>query len=163
METKGAKHKKNHVLLPKKNIYGLNQDSANLYDMLEEGLQIRGFHESVADPCVFLKGSNDKTASSLRSRSKCTFAGSGHPLKGPACTLMEGGNTIIDHFRKDNADIIVLVYVDYCIILSRNRDTITKFISALTFGPERFEFTDEGELSKYLGVEIDQLKSLGFL
>ena len=60
METKGAKHKKNHVLLPKKNIYGLNQDSANLYDMLEEGLQIRGFHELVADPSVFLRGSTKR-------------------------------------------------------------------------------------------------------
>ena len=75
---------------------------------------------------------------------------------------MEGGNAIIDQFKKDNVDIIVLVYVDYCILLSCNRDTITKFISTLTFGPEKFEFTDEGELSKYLGVEIEQLKSGGF-
>jgi hypothetical protein len=161
MEVEGARHEKQHVLLLKKKLYGLKQASANWYDMLKEGLQIRGFHESVADPCVFLKGSNG-TASSLRSRSECTFTGSDHPLKGQARALMEGGNAIINQFRKDNADIIVLVYVDDCIILSRDRNTITKFISTLTFGPEKFEFTDEGELSKYLGVEIEQLKSGGF-
>ena len=75
---------------------------------------------------------------------------------------MSGGNAIIDQFRKDNADTIVLVYVDDCIILSCDRDTITEFISTLIFGPEKFKFTDEGEPSKYLGVEIKQLKSGGF-
>ena len=69
-------------------------------------------------------------------------------MKGPARTRVEGGNAIIGQFRKDNAEIIILVYVDDCIILSRDRYTIMKFISTLIFGPERFEFTDEGKLSK---------------
>ena len=67
---------------------------------------------------------------------------------------MSGGNAIINQFRKYNADIIVRVYVDDCIILSRDRDTFTQIISTLTFGPEKFNFIDEGELSKYLDVEI---------
>ena len=74
---------------------------------------------------------------------------------------MPGGNTILDQFRKDNAGIIVFVYVDESIILSHSRDTITKFISTLTFGQEKFEFTDEGEFSKYLGAELEQLQSGG--
>ena len=64
--------------------------------MLKEGLQIRAFRESVADPCVFHKGSNEKTASKLSSSSECTFDGSGHPLKGRARPLMEGDHVIID-------------------------------------------------------------------
>ena len=34
-----------------------------------------------------------------------------------------------------------------------------KFISTLISGPEKLQFTDEGELSKYLGVEIEQLQN----
>ena len=124
-------------------------------------VDLRGFHEPVANPCMFLKGSNENAASKLSS-SECTFAGNGHPPRGPSRTLTSGGSAIIDQFRKDNEDIIVLVYVDDCIILSRDKNTITKFISTLTFGPEKFEFTDEGELSKYLGVEIEQLQGGGF-
>ena len=100
------------MLLLKKKLHGLKQASDNWYDILIAGLGIRGFYESVADPCEFLKGSNNKTASYLSSSSECTFAGSGHPLKGPAITLTERGNAIIDHFRKYNSDIIILVYVD---------------------------------------------------
>ena len=39
------------------NLYGLKRGSANWYDMLKTALQLRGFTESVADPCVFIKGS----------------------------------------------------------------------------------------------------------
>ena len=112
MEVEGTKHENQHVLMLKKIVYALKQASNNWYDMLKKGLQIRGFRESVAGSCVFLKGPNKKTASKLSS-SKCTFAGSGHPSKGPARTLMEGGNAIIDQFRKDNVGIIVLVTASF--------------------------------------------------
>ena len=160
MEIAGAKYEKQHVLLLKKNLYGLKQASANWYDMLKEGLQIRGFHESVADPCVFLKGSGDDTASKV-STAECSFANR-EQKKSSGSSLLKSGNAIVDQFRKNDESIIVLVYVDDCIILSRDKNTITKFIATLTFGPEKFEFTDEGELSKYLGVEIQQLQDGGF-
>ena len=46
--------KKFYVLRLIKSLYGLKQASANWYDMLKKGLEIRGFKESVADPCVFI-------------------------------------------------------------------------------------------------------------
>ena len=128
--------------------------------MLKEGLHLRGFHESVADPCVFLKGSGQNPASKV-STAECSFADH-QQKKSPDNSLLKSSTAIIDQFRNNSEDIIVLVYVDDCIILSRDKNTITKFIATLTFGPEKFEFTDEGELSKYLGVEIEQLQSGGF-
>ena len=50
--------------------------------------------------------------------------------------------------------MIILVYVDDCIIISRGQSNIEKFIESLTHGEENFIFTDEGTLSSYLGVEI---------
>ena len=75
--------------------------------MLKKGLISRGFKESLADPCVFLRD-----------------------------------------------DMIVLVYVDDCILISRESSTIKKFIESLASGPEGFIFTDEGTMERYLGVEI---------
>ena len=51
----------------------------------------------------------------------------------------------------------MLVYVDDCIILSQGASLIDNFIATLTHGPEKFAFTDEGKLDKYLGVEIGRL------
>ncbi len=31
------------------------------------------------------------------------------------------------------------------------------FIDSLKFGPEKFDFTDEGSMDKYLGVDIEKL------
>ena len=56
-------------------------------------------------------------------------------------------------------DSIVLVYADNCLIFSRKNSGISdKFIHSLTHGKENFEFTDEGDLSKYLGVDIVKKK-----
>jgi len=48
-------------------------------------------------------------------------------------------------------------YVDDFLILSCSKYTITKFISLFAFGTDEFKFTDEGELNKYLAVEIERL------
>ncbi len=53
-------------------------------------------------------------------------------------------------------DLIVLVYVDDCILLSKNPDAIKNFITSLEQGPEQFVFTDEGTLQRYLGVEVEK-------
>ena len=47
--------RKSHVLCLRRSLYGLKQASANWYDMLKQGLISRGFNESIADPCVFIK------------------------------------------------------------------------------------------------------------
>ena len=74
-----------------------------------------------------------------------------------AATLFEQMKCI-QQFRNESSDIIVLVYVDnYCIILSKDQKSIDSFINTLTHGPEKFAFTDEGSIDKYLGVEIERL------
>ena len=127
--------------------------------MHKEGPQIRSFNKSVADSCIFLKGSNKNTASKLSSL-EFIFADCGYICLSIIRT--PGGNAIICQFRKDDKDITLLVYVDVCIILSCNKDMIAKIIASLTFRPKMFEFIDEGELSKYRGGQIEQLRDSGF-
>ena len=55
-------------------------------------------------------------------------------------------------YYKDNG--IVLIYVDDCILLSRNKSVIDNFISSLKNGKEKYILTDEGDIDKYLGVYI---------
>ncbi|KAL7464856.1 hypothetical protein ACHAXS_005184 [Conticribra weissflogii] len=99
-----------YVLKLRKSLYGLKQASANWHDLLKTSLTSRGFKESVADPCVFIR-----------------------------------------------RDMIVLVYVDDCILINKDLSTIDKFITSLRNGSENFVFTEEGDLRRYLGVEISPL------
>jgi hypothetical protein len=69
------------------------------------------------------------------------------------------GNSAINAFKKSSSDAIVLVYVDDCIILSRDKKSIQSLINSLKLGPEEFAFIDEGSIDKYLGVEIERLPS----
>ena len=87
--------KRAYVLELKKSLYGLKQASSNWYECLKKGLERRGFKESLADPCVFLK-------------------------KG----------------------MIILVYVDDCILISDKKATLLQFVDSLKNGIEKFEFTD---------------------
>ena len=52
--------------------------------------------------------------------------------------------------------MIVLVYVDDCIFISDKKETLLSFINSLKNGTAVFEFTDEGPMDKYLGVEIEK-------
>ena len=60
-------------------------------------------------------------------------------------------------------DMIILVYVDDCVLVSRSSDVIKNFIDSLTNGPENFSFTDEGSMDKYLGVDIQKLEGKEFI
>ena len=51
-------------------------------------------------------------------------------------------------------DLIVLVYVDDCILISKEQSAITAFVQSLHNGPENFVFTKEGTLESYLEVCI---------
>ena len=54
---------------------------------------------------------------------------------------------------------IVLVYVDDCIIISKKGSGISnRLIHSLQDGNENFKLTDEGNLDKYLGVDIKRYK-----
>jgi len=53
--------------------------------------------------------------------------------------------------------LVVLTYVDDVIIIGDTTKKIDELIQALHGGNENFDFTDEGSIDKYLGVEITQL------
>ena len=53
--------------------------------------------------------------------------------------------------------MVVLTYVDDCILISKDGSTIDQFIQSLQDGSENFVFTDEGTMSSYLGVDVSQL------
>ena len=54
--------------------------------------------------------------------------------------------------------MIILTYVDDCILISDKEQILDQFIHRLANGIEKFEFTDEGPIDKYMGVEVEQLK-----
>jgi len=58
--------------------------------------------------------------------------------------------------------LIVLVYVDDCIVIGHTESHISSFITSLKNGSENFDFTEEGSLREYLGVEITQLDKSSF-
>ena len=69
-------------------------------------------------------------------------------------------------FRESKADpcvfmkkgMVLLTYLDDFILISNKKETLDKSIHSLANGIEKFEFTDEGAIDKYLGVEVEQLK-----
>ena len=50
-----------------------------------------------------------------------------------------------------------MVYIDDCILISKDDVAIPNFIKSLESGSENFTFIDEGSLSSYLGVSMDRL------
>jgi len=47
-----------------------------------------------------------------------------------------------------------LVYVDDCIVVSPDVKVIDRFVLSMQSGNENFQLTDEGDLARFLGVEI---------
>ena len=74
-------------------------------------------------------------------------------------------------FRESKADpcvfmkkgMIILTYVDDCILIANKKEKLDQFIHSLANGIEKFEFTDEGAIDKYLGEEMEQLKGKKFI
>ena len=54
-------------------------------------------------------------------------------------------------------DIIVLLYVEDCLIFLQKKDKINQLIKKLK-KKEKLDLIDEGDLDKYLGVDIEQKK-----
>ena len=48
----------------------------------------------------------------------------------------------------------ILTYVDDCIIAGRSMKGIDSFIYSMQHGSENFILTDEGDVNKFLGIEI---------
>ena len=51
-------------------------------------------------------------------------------------------------------NILVLTYVDDCIIMGKTEEDIKELYKSLSEGDENYDFTDEGDLKNYLGVEF---------
>ena len=52
------------------------------------------------------------------------------------------------------ANMILLIYVDDCIIFSPTMELIDRLVQLMHHGPENFKLTDEGDVKKFLGIEI---------
>jgi hypothetical protein len=58
--------------------------------------------------------------------------------------------------------LAVLTYVDDCILVSTSQKPIDDFIESLEKGEERFLLTDEGDIDKFLGIEIKHFENGSF-
>ena len=112
----GIHQNKDYVILLKKSLYRLKQASNNWYSHLKAILERRGFRESLANPCIFIKN-----------------------------------------------DIVILVYVNDCVLLGKDASIIQSFIDSLKSGNDNFDFTDEGSMDLYLGVDIQKLDNNEFI
>ena len=59
------------------------------------------------------------------------------------------------HLQK--CDMVVWVYVNDAIIISKGPVSIDEFIKSLEDGPKNFDFIQEGNFESYIGVKITQL------
>ena len=51
-------------------------------------------------------------------------------------------------------ELIVLVYVDDCILISKKESAIKDVVQSLHNSPDNFGFTEEGLLASYLGFQV---------
>ncbi len=53
--------------------------------------------------------------------------------------------------------MMILLYVDGCIIIGKDMDDIDQFVLSMQNGPENFVLTDEGSIDKFLVIKIKHL------
>ena len=53
--------------------------------------------------------------------------------------------------------MIILTYVDNCIIVGLSINNINGLVESMKNGNENFVLTNEGDINKFLGIEINQL------
>ena len=58
--------------------------------------------------------------------------------------------------------MVLLTYVDDCIIISPSIENIDRLIKSMQQGRENFILTDEGDINKFLGIEITKLDNHSF-
>ena len=63
-------------------------------------------------------------------------------------------------YLKEN--MVLLTYINDCIIISPSCDSIDRLIPSMQSGLENFKLTDKGVVNKYLGVEITRLNNNSF-
>jgi hypothetical protein len=58
------------------------------------------------------------------------------------------------YFKKG---IIIITYVDDCIIVNNSMKDINTFIKSMKYGPKGYDLIDEGDINKFLGIEIKEI------
>ena len=58
--------------------------------------------------------------------------------------------------------MMILTYVDDCIIAGTSMKDIDFYVSSMQHGPENFILTNEGDVNKFLGIEISHNKDSSF-
>ena len=58
--------------------------------------------------------------------------------------------------------MVLLTYVDDCIIISPSIENIDRLIKSMQQGRENFRLTDKGDVNKFLGIEIMKLDNNSF-
>jgi hypothetical protein len=58
------------------------------------------------------------------------------------------------HFKKG---MLIITYIDDCIIISNSIKDINTFVKSIKDGPEGYVLTDEGDINKFLGIEIKEI------
>jgi hypothetical protein len=58
--------------------------------------------------------------------------------------------------------MVLLTYVDDCIIISPSQESIDCLITSMQNGPESFKLIGKGEVNKFLGIKITKLNKHTF-
>ncbi len=63
------------------------------------------------------------------------------------------------YFKKG---MIIITYVNNCIIVGNSMKDINTFIKSMKDGPKGYVLTDEGDINKFLGIEIKEITGNNF-
>ena len=58
--------------------------------------------------------------------------------------------------------MIILTYADDCIVVGPSMNDINGFFASMNYGSENFVLTNEGDINKFLGIEITQIDDKRF-
>ena len=127
----------------------------DIWMYLPVGIQVDGVSEEVSDKQYILK--LNKSLYGLKQASFNWFE-----------KLRQG---LLDrHFKPSAIDpclyfkqgMIIIVYVDDCIIVGKSASEIDSFVESMKNGSEGFILTDEGDINKFLGIEIKEISKTKF-
>jgi hypothetical protein len=58
------------------------------------------------------------------------------------------------YFKKG---MIIITYIDDCIIVSNSMKDINTFVKSIKDGPKGYVLTDEGDINNFFGIEIKEI------
>ena len=58
--------------------------------------------------------------------------------------------------------MIIITYVDDCIVVGPSMKDVDGFVTSMKYVSKNFVLTDEGDINKFLGIEITQLDDKRF-